>query len=459
MRLIKTTFFIFLFFLVGLGLFIGFGYLDSRYGLHRDLILISGTGSMYPTFPKGQGTDSASLSNQTVAQVAMRPFPGGINIYRYHFFQHPLAYGDIVSFENSVTDKITLDKTGHKTGFVKRVIGLPGDKIEIRDGFIWRNTARLLENYTATARSTFGGQFLPDCKSVTIPRSQIFVLGDNRKGSDDSRHNLGLVAISDIDHFLPLAEQTTYSQKWRDASSDASFSLMPLLDENEYLKLLNQKRSENKLSQLKYQPKLDLSSAKRADVMLKYDDLSLTATKSAYTMEKAMTDVGYNNIVWGEAPTLGYYDAAELIENFFEFPDSRKFLLNPDFQETGLSVKVGDLHGCPVQIVVQEFAGYKPPNYPANVISSWQKGLDGLQASLPSWQKLKTYSAFYSAHKSEIDELLDLFSTRISRIQAIVKRMQANQWLTGEETKWTNADEQLAKRLSELTSKINSYQN
>jgi signal peptidase I len=457
MRVIKTIVFLLLTVVLSLSAYIGFGYADSRFGLIRDQISISGTGSMFPTFPKGVGTDSADLSRQTVVSVPMRRYPGGINLFNQPLFANELHRGDIISFENSLTDKLSQSKTGKTAGFVKRIIALPGDKLEIRDGFVYINGQIQMENYTASARSTFGGQFLPDCQTQTIPPGVVFVMGDNRKGSSDSRQELGLVPISDIDHLLSFPAQTPYATSWRDASGDSQQSLKPVLDKQLFLKLLNEKRSANKLPPLKYQPQLETSAGIRADVILKYDDLSFTATRSGITMATAMSQAGYSNIVWGEAPTLGYYTAEELLENFFEFPNSRSFLLNPDFQETGITAKVGTIHGCPVQIVVQHFAGYKPPDYSAQVIASWQKGLTNLQDTLPSWEKLKTYPTFYSAHQADIDELLGLFHTRLTRIQAIVTRMQANQWLNSQEEAWTRDDASLAKRMSELSSRLNSY--
>ena len=412
---------------------------------------------MYPTFPKGSATNSAQLETETVLRVLMRRFPSGINLRSVKLFQNIISRGDIISFENSITDQITSQKSGVKSGFIKRVIAIPGDTLQIRDGFVYINGQIQTENYTASGRSTFGGQFLSDCKPLTIPSGFVFVMGDNRKGSSDSRHELTLVPISDIDHYLPLSEQINYSNNWRDASKDTSQSLKPLLDKQVYLNMLNEKRRENNLIPLKYQPKLESSAGIRAGIILKYDDLSFDATKSGITMAKAMAQSGYSNTIWGEAPTLGYYDSAELLENYFAFENTKKFLLNPDFQETGISAQIGLLNGCPVQIVVQHLAGFKPPNYSADVITSWKNNLKGLQDSLPSWEKLKSYTQFYKSHQKEVDELLGLFATRISRNQAIVNKMAANQWLSDEEQAWTKEEESLSSRMSALTTILNSY--
>ena len=73
---------------------------------------------------------------------------------------------------------------------IKRIIGLPGDVVEIRDSHVLVNNQPLAEPYVAGITSGFYGP-------ITVPPLHIFVLGDNRGFSNDSR-NFGTVPLEDV---------------------------------------------------------------------------------------------------------------------------------------------------------------------------------------------------------------------------------------------------------------------
>jgi signal peptidase I len=87
--------------------------------------------------------------------------------------------GQVIVFE-SPTDR--------EKDFVKRVIGVPGDDVSIKDGFVYVNNTQLDESsYLATDIRTYGGAFLSEGKVVKVPEKNYLVLGDNRNFSSDSR--------------------------------------------------------------------------------------------------------------------------------------------------------------------------------------------------------------------------------------------------------------------------------
>lgn len=433
-----------------------FNNLLKNVGLISQIEYISGTGSMYPTFPKGKGKTNLERANEIVGSHTTILYPGGLVLFGKRYQGYELQRGDIVFFSNAKTGEIIAkEATGSSitnSGFVKRIIALPGDTIEIRDGFVLLNNKIINEPYTAKARSTYGGNYIADCQPKIVPQGYVFVMGDNRKGSNDSRFDLGLVAKDDIHTVIPISKQDDLKINWRDTSTDSQKANQPVFSADEFLTLLNAKRKEAGVRPLTLQNKLTISSQKRAEVIVKFNDLSFEATRSGYTMKKAMSDAGYSNIVWGEVPTLGYYEAEELIENFWQFPDAKKFLLNPDFSETGISASIGEIYGCPVQIVVSHLAGYKPPNYSAKIKSDWETVISNLNEVIPSWEKATGNN---NVNQDDLKKLIDLLNQRKNNAIKILEKVKANQWLTPEEEDFVNNDENLYKQITDLANKLN----
>ncbi|MBI9081709.1 MAG: signal peptidase I [Pseudodesulfovibrio sp.] len=73
-----------------------------------------------------------------------------------------------------------------KKDFIKRVIGLPGETIELRDKVVYINGTAIDEPYTIHSKYTTK-PIRDNYGPFTVPDGQFFVMGDNREGSYDSR--------------------------------------------------------------------------------------------------------------------------------------------------------------------------------------------------------------------------------------------------------------------------------
>ncbi len=89
-------------------------------------------------------------------------------LYRFQ----PVQRGDVIVFRYPLNPQ---------RDFVKRVIGLPGDRVQLKEGVVYVDGGRLSER-GYTIKPDFGNY-----GPITVPPKEYFVLGDNRNNSEDSR--------------------------------------------------------------------------------------------------------------------------------------------------------------------------------------------------------------------------------------------------------------------------------
>lgn len=172
------------------------------------------SGSMYPTLQVG---DFLFISKYTYG-YSRHSFPFSFPTFKGRIWKDLPERGDVVVFKYP---------GDNKTDYIKRIVGMPGDKIQVIDG-------RLHINGKATKREYVGKylideyvilpiefteykETMPEGKSYnilelndnmrvvdntvefTIPQGHYFMMGDNRDNSNDSRKDVGFVPLENIE--------------------------------------------------------------------------------------------------------------------------------------------------------------------------------------------------------------------------------------------------------------------
>lgn len=130
---------------------------------------------------------------------------------RIFFFSNYIVEGESMLPTLEDGNKVVVNKLGYETDelerfdvivfhaneeedFVKRVIGLPGDKVEYREDMLFINDKQVKESFLKHYREQSAGGYLTGDFSLEdltgverVPKGKLFVLGDNRLGSWDSR--------------------------------------------------------------------------------------------------------------------------------------------------------------------------------------------------------------------------------------------------------------------------------
>jgi len=116
--------------------------------------------------------------------------------------------GDIVVFE---PPEAWVDG-GPRTPFIKRVIGLPGETVEIRDGAVFIDDVEITEAYAYDLQPTTASD---EPARLVVPEGQLFVMGDHRTASADSRA------------FGPIERSTVIGRAWLRYWPLDTFTVLP----------------------------------------------------------------------------------------------------------------------------------------------------------------------------------------------------------------------------------------
>ncbi len=170
------------------------------------------SGSMYPSLYVG---DFLFVSKYTYG-YSKHSFPFSMPLFNGRIWSDEPQRGDVVVF------KFPQD---NKTDYIKRVIGLPGDKIKLENGrlyingvlverepiddFVLRDKYGNVERFRQYIETLPNGvkhniievsdsEIYDDVPELTVPEGNYFMMGDNRDRSDDSRVNVGFVPFENL---------------------------------------------------------------------------------------------------------------------------------------------------------------------------------------------------------------------------------------------------------------------
>ena len=176
--------------------------------------------SMYPTLKQGHRL----ILNRTIRTFNGTPERGDIITFEAPSkvyvssaeadMKNPVAeYNHNINGIFSKFRYYVLEDSTIKKSYIKRVIGLPGEQVEIKDGFVYINGEKLEENYLQAGVVTDifqGNEYDSFATKFIVPENCVFAMGDNRPGSTDCRA-FGCIPLEKIEgtvtlRFWPFSE-------------------------------------------------------------------------------------------------------------------------------------------------------------------------------------------------------------------------------------------------------------
>lgn len=167
--------------------------------------------SMYPTLKQNErlwlnrwGANFNKIPERGDVITFEAPTTGQVDINHIDY-SNPVAPYDYNP--NSIFSKFVYNvlEIG-KVSYIKRVVGLPGEHVQIKEGSVYINGEKLEEDYLqdTVVTESLGGLFT----DIVVPENCVYVLGDNRPESKDSR-SFGCIPVERIEskavfRFWPL---------------------------------------------------------------------------------------------------------------------------------------------------------------------------------------------------------------------------------------------------------------
>lgn len=348
--------------------------------------------------------------------------------------KYELGRGDIVSFHNVETGSIH---------YIKRIIGLPEEKVMLKNGHVFINDRCLKEPYIFNDLPTYGNTFLKDCYPYTIPKGHYFVLGDNRSISQDSRV-LGFIDKNDINGVIKANEEYSFASQ-----AEQKNILKTEISSSKLVKKINVLRKNNDIQEIAQNQTLDESAqAKAESIADKFDDWKTLSLP----LGEIMASKGYGYNTAHQFITFGYLDEESIVNQIIESPQDKISFLSNDYSEIGIGVKNKQKGECSFPIIVIVLATPVRPDYDQETINFWQQEGQATQVMLNELEQIKNLG-----HNSQqIDLLIKDLDQAFNIVTNINQKIDQKKWFSQEEVnQYEKITQKITRQLEEIDFEVN----
>lgn len=131
------------------------------------------------------------MSPQEINGASMEP--------NFHNGEYILTNKMLLKLRDPIRGDVVIFKSprNKEVDYIKRVLGLPGDRVKLEANTFYVNDQKVEEPYLTPGVTIFGGSFLREGEEISVPEGTYFVVGDNRPHSSDSRE-FGPIAKEDF---------------------------------------------------------------------------------------------------------------------------------------------------------------------------------------------------------------------------------------------------------------------
>jgi signal peptidase I len=337
---------------------------------------------------------------------------GGGEITLHSPKKYSLERGDIVSFINTETSGIH---------YIKRIIGLPGEKITLKNGYVFVNDKALVEDYTLDQLPTFGNTFLNNCYPQTVPKNHFLVLGDNRTVSMDSRV-IGFISKDDIDGVI----KTKLNYEFQSDNIQSNI-LKNKINPELLIQKINTIRKEKNTSELLMNKNLnEIAELRSKSIVENFSNWK----KSSTPLKDLLQKNNYKSSAYYEFVTFGYLDEENIVKQILESSIDKIAFMSGNFYEIGVASDTNTVGDCSFPVITIIISWPDKPTYSPEIISFWADENTKNNKKLALLQDAMNYPGANIASIQEVKNILIEMSNISSNIN---QQIANNEWLDTEQ--------------------------